>query len=64
MLGYSKQTLSRHAGAAGAPVSGYVVGKNRRFAHERSRNNRRTKPSDKARAHVYAPISFHLQGIR
>lgn len=38
MLGYSKQTLSRHAGAAGAPMSSYVVGKNPRFAQERSRN--------------------------
>ncbi|MET3175966.1 UNVERIFIED_ORG: hypothetical protein ABIB52_003839 [Arthrobacter sp. UYCu721] len=38
MLGYSKQTLSRHAGAAAAPMSSYVVGKNPRFAQERSRN--------------------------
>lgn len=36
MLGYSRQTLSRHAGAAGAPMSSYVVGKNPRFAEERA----------------------------
>lgn len=63
MLGYSKQTLSRHARAASAPMSSYVVGKNPRFAEERTvATNRREKSSDKARAHVYAPISFHLQG--
>jgi hypothetical protein len=38
MLGYSKQTLSRHAGAASAPMSSYVVDKNPHFAQERSHN--------------------------
>lgn len=36
MLGYSKQTLSRHAGAASAPMASYVVGKNPHFAEERA----------------------------
>lgn len=38
MLGYSKQTLSRHAGATSAPMASYVVGKNPHFTRERSRD--------------------------
>ena len=35
MLGYSPQTMTRHASAASATTSSYVIDKNPRFAKER-----------------------------